>query len=87
MARKINPRKIPKTQVDVDAAWEKGVVAGVGYASAMFMNVLLDKFSVTSDQIQEIWREMGQLSESVLEGRVSIPDIKHMLKEEYGIEV
>ena len=60
---------------------------GVSYASAMFMNVLLDKFEVNRDQIQEIWREMGKLSESVLEGRITIPDIKHMLKEEYDIEV
>ena len=87
MARKVNPRRVPKTQADVDAARDKGIVDGVSYASALFMNVLLDKFSFDRDQIQEIWQEMGKLSESVLEGRVTIPDIKCMLKEEYGIEV
>lgn len=86
MAKKVNPRKIPRTQADVDAAWEKGVVDGVSYASAMFMNVLLDKFNAR-DYVQEIWREMEKLSESVLEKRVSIPDIKRMLKEEYDIEL
>lgn len=84
--KKTNPRKVPRTQADVDAAWEKGVVDGVSYASAMFMNVLLDKFNAR-DYVQEIWREMEKLSESVLEKRVSIPDIKRMLKEEYNIEL
>ena len=86
MAKKVNPRKVPRTQADVDAAWEKGVVDGVSYASAMFMNVLLDKFNAR-DYVRDIWHEMEKLSEEVKEGRVSVPDIKRMLKEEYDVEL
>lgn len=70
----------------MDAAWEKGVIDGVSYASAMFMNVLCDKFNA-QDYVRDIWKEMEKLSESVLEKRVSIPDIKRMLREEYDIEL
>ncbi|MBO5967323.1 MAG: hypothetical protein J6S14_02360 [Clostridia bacterium] len=85
-SRKTNPRNIPKTQADVDAAWERGVMDGVHYASAMFMNVLLDKFNAR-DYVQDIWKEMEKLSEEVLEKRVKIPEITRMLKEEYDIEL
>lgn len=57
---------------------------GVHYASAMFMNVLLDKFNAR-DHIKDVWKEIEKLSEEVKEGRVKIPDIVYMLKTEYDI--
>ena len=83
---KTNPRKIPRTQADVDRARDEGVITGVHYASAMFMNVLLDKFAA-QDYIAEIWHHMEKLSEEVKEGRVKVPEIIRMLKEEYDIEL
>lgn len=86
MSRKTNPRRIPRTQADVDEAWERGVHDGVTYSTAMFMNVLCDKFN-GRDYVPDVWKEIMKLSESMLEKRVSIPDIKRILKEEYDIEV
>ena len=83
---KTNPRKIPPTQADVDRARDEGVITGVHYASAMFMNVLLDKFNA-QDYVVEIWHHMEKLSEEVKEGRVKVPEIIRMLKEEYDIEL
>ena len=83
---RINPRNIPRTQEDVDRAREDGIITGVHYASAMFMNVLLDKFNA-QDYIVDIWNQMNKLSEEVKEGRVKIPEIIRMLKEEYDIEL
>ena len=40
---KRNPRTIPKTQADVDKAFDRGVTAGVRKASAIFLTVLCDK--------------------------------------------
>lgn len=86
MGKKTNPRKIPRTQADVDKAWDEGVLVGVHNASAMFMNVLLDKYD-GADKIRAIWDDMSKLSEEVIEGRVKIPEITRMLKEEYDIEL
>lgn len=83
---KTNPRKIPRTQADVDAAREEGIITGVHYASAMFMNVLLDKYDA-KDHVSDIWQHMVKLSEEVKEGRVKIPEIIRMLKEEYDVEL
>lgn len=84
MLKKVNPRKRPTTQADVDKAWNDGVIVGVHNASAMFMNVLLDKFNA-QEHIRDVWREIEKLSEEVMEGRVKIPDITRMLKDEYDI--
>jgi len=88
VARKsrINPNKIPRTQADVDRAREEGIITGVHYASAMFMNVLLDKFNA-QEYIVDVWHHMNKLSEEVKEGRVKIPEIIQMLKEEYNVEL
>ena len=81
-----NPRNIPKTQEDVDRAWEKGVLDGVSNASAMFLTVLVDKFQ-GADYVQPVWTEIVKLSEEVKERRVSIADLRTVLREEYGVEV
>lgn len=86
MSKKTNPRKIPRTQEDVDRAWEKGVIDGVSNASAIFLTVLLDKFN-GADYVPEIWKEICKLSEEIAENRVSVADLRSVLREEYEITV
>lgn len=81
---KKNPRSIPKTQADVDKAFDRGVNAGVRNASAIFLTVLCDKFN-GGDYIREVWTEITKLSEEVAERRVSVPDLEKVLLDEYGI--
>lgn len=83
---KTNPRKIPRTQADCDRAWQKGVVDGVSNACAIFLTVLLDKFD-GADHIYDVWQEINKLSEEVREKRVSVPDLRRTLAEEYGVYV
>jgi hypothetical protein len=50
------------------------------------MTVLVDKFD-GGPYIPDVWREINKLSEEVGEGRVSVADLRCVLREEYGIEV
>ena len=83
--KKTNPRRIPRSQEDVDRAWEKGVYDGVDSASAIFLTVLVDKFG-GADHVRDVWLEINKLSEEVAEHRVSIADLRCTLLEEYGIK-
>lgn len=83
---KTNPKKIPRTEADVRRAYDQGVKAGVSNAYAIFLTVMLDKFNA-EDQIQDIWNEICDLSEELGEHRVSFPDLKRVLLEEYGIHI
>lgn len=83
---KKNPRSRPATQADVKKAWEKGVLDGVGNASAIFLTVLVDKFG-GADHVKDVWLEINKLSEEVKERRVSVADLRRVLSEEYNIIV
>lgn len=83
---KKNPRSRPATQADVKKAWEKGVLDGVGNASAIFLMVLVDKFG-GADHVKDVWLEINKLSEEVKERRVSVADLRRVLEEEYNIIV
>ena len=83
---KKNPRSRPATQANVKKAWEKGVLDGVGNASAIFLTVLVDKFG-GADHIKDVWLEINKLSEEVEERRVSVADLRRVLSEEYNIIV
>ena len=85
-SKSVNPRKIPRTQADVDRSWNDGVIAGVGNATAIFLTVMADKFDF-GEQMIPLWNEINKLSEEIKERRVSIGDLKHTLLDEYGIRI
>lgn len=86
MAAKVNPRKVPKTKADVDAAWRQGVIDGVNNATALFMMVLVDKYDAR-DKVRDIWADINKLSGEINEGRLTFADIRTTLKEEYDLLV
>lgn len=85
MAR-LNPRRKPATEADVRRARDEAVKQATHYASVIFLTVLCDKFN-GRDWLPEIWGEVNKLSEEIKEGRVSIPDLAHVLRTEYDIEI
>lgn len=86
MAKKVNPRRRPATEADVDKAWEQGVLEGCSNAAAIFLMVLVDKFN-GADYVADVWEEINKLSEEIAERRVSIADLRTVLREEYKIGV
>ena len=83
---KTNPRKKPATEADVKRARNDGVLIGVSNACAIILTVLVDKFNA-ADYIPDVWKEINKLSEEVKERRVSVHDLRAVLRDEYGIEV
>ena len=83
---KINPRRRPATEADVNRAWEQGVNDGVTEATTIILTVLVDKFN-GGEHIRGVWREVQKLSEEVGERRVSTTDLRRVLMDEYEIEV
>jgi hypothetical protein len=84
--KRTNPRRRPATQADVNRAKDFAMREAANYATAIMLSVLLDKFNA-KDYISDVWREVNKLAESIVEGRVSVADLQHTLKEEYGIEL
>lgn len=83
---KVNPKRIPRTQADVDRAYQDGIKDGSHVASVIMMTALLDKFNA-GDYIADVWSAFEKLSIEVIERRVTISDLQTVLREEYGVKI
>lgn len=87
MPKRINPRRRPATQADVQRAKDTATADACRVTLAIFFTALLDKEGMDAEQLQRIWREVEALSESVRDGYVSAPDLIRVLREEYEIDI
>lgn len=86
MSAKVNPRRVPRTQKDVDAAFDRGIAAGLHRGIELMLYVLIDKHGAPMDDVQQLAAELNHAAECVAEGYVTWRDIRRMLKE-YDVEV
>ena len=84
--KKVNPRRRPCTEADVNRAKRDAVDEAVRYSTAIILTVLADKFN-GGEFMEEIWHEINKLSQEVVEHRVSVGDLIYVLKTEYNVEV
>lgn len=84
---KTNPRKIPKTQADVDRAEAKGQLFGMEFMAVLTMWILIDKHDAPDEDVQQFNEEIKYLLDSIDKGYVSYPDIRRALDEEHGTKV
>ena len=84
---KVNPRRRPATMADVKRASKQATNDALTASAAIFLTVLCDKEQANAEIIQRVWNEMQALSQSVIEGYVSISDLKYTLYREYGVDV
>lgn len=81
--QKTNPRRIPKTQADVDKAYDKGLLDGSIGALTIMLYVLHDKFDAEDDQLKEFSDAFDYVADSMAKGYITQADLKTVVKEEY----
>lgn len=86
MGAKVNPRRVPRTQKDVDAAYDRGIAEGLHRGIELMLYVLIDKHAAPMDDVQQLARELNHAAECVAEGYIAWPGIRQILKE-YDVEV
>ena len=84
--KKVNPKRRPATWADVERARKEATDEAVQLAMCIVLTVLVDKFN-GRDYIQDIWKAVNKLSEEIVEGRVNMTDLKHVLLTEYDVEI
>ena len=85
--KKINPRRRPVSEADLNRAKASASDQAIKLAIAIFLTVLCDDFNFDKDQIQLAWERMDKLSEEIKEHRVNAFDLIGVLNEEYGIDL
>ena len=78
--RKVNPQRRPKPDTD-------GVRKAVSSTQAIFFTVLRDKEGYDKEKLADFWENVNKLSEEIIEGRVSVSDLKRVLREEAEIYI
>ena len=87
MSGKVNPRRRPATMADVNRAVEQATNDALAASAAIFLTVLCDKENADAEIIQRVWQEMQELSQSIIDGYVSVADLKDTLRKEYGVDI
>lgn len=86
-SKKMNPRRRPATQADVNRARDQAVADAVHLCMAVFFTVLLDKEQADKEILHRVWDEVNDLSDSINKGYVTEADLKRVLREEYDINI
>lgn len=81
--KKKSPRSIPRTQQDVDRAFDKGMLAGSVGALTIMLYVLKDKFGAEDEQLKEFSEAFDYVSDSMAKGYITQADLAQVIKEEY----
>ena len=87
MARKPNPKKIPRTQADVDRAEEAGRDLGLEFALNLVLFILKDKHDAPDRDIMQLRDEFMYTIDSVNKNYLSYADIVRTLKSDYDLSV
>lgn len=82
--RKINPVNKPRSQADVDRAFDRGLMLGLKQGEILLMYTLVDKHEHELDIVQ-VWHDILKIEHEMAEGRLNLSDIRCTLKEEYGM--
>ena len=82
--KKKSPRSIPRTQQDVDRAYERGRCEGINGALVLFLYTMLDKFNADDATLKQFADAFGYTLDSVEKGYVTQADLRRVVKEEYG---
>ena len=87
MNKKVNPRRRPVTMTEYDIIRIKKAASdeAINLAIALFLTVMLDKHGYTAEDLQQLWAEVNNLSDSVAKGYVNLKDLRTVLEEEYGV--
>lgn len=78
-----NPRRIPRSQDDVDRARERGKDEGINGALVIMLYTLMDKFGADEAQLKEFADAFSYTVDSIEKGYITEADLRKVVKEEY----
>ena len=85
MSKKTNPRKIPRTQADVDRAYQLGKDEGAKSSIIIMMYAMKDKLGATDDQLTEFFDAITYTVDSINKGYITEKDLQTVIKEDYDM--
>lgn len=85
MRKKTNPRKVPRTEADCRAEYQRGLADGSLRAVTALLWTMIDAFHATPEQIQAFERELRYNLDSIRQGTCKLRDLTEAMVREYGV--
>ena len=85
MGKKTNPRRVPKTQADVDKAYERGRTDGAKSSIIIMMYAMKDKFGASDEELTQFFEAMTYIVDSINKGYITEKDLQTVIKEDYDM--
>ena len=82
--RRVNPRRKPATQADVEKAKQQAQTHAINMVWAVFFTALRDKEGFGYTRLRRVWDEVNYISDSIDKGYVKLDDLVNELAK-YGI--
>lgn len=87
MSKKPNPRRIPRSQADVDRAKAEAADEATWRAIYIILYVLADKLGFRDEMATKAWMLFNRAVQQVNSGELKWQDIAQIIKQEYGYEI
>ena len=84
---KTNPKRVPRTQADVEKAHQNGMLFGTEFALNIVLYVLKDKHEASDEDIMRLRDEFVYQIDSISKGYLKYTDVKKALQTEYDLTV
>ena len=84
---KTNPRRIPRTQADVDRARNEGRHEGYQALMGLFLWVRMERFGDTDEDLQKTKEGIDFYAGELEAGRLKLLEILDALSEEHGVTI
>ena len=87
MPKKVNPRKRPATQADVNRAKNEATNEAIKRICYLMLYILIEKHNAPYEDIQQLAEEVNYYADSITRGHVSWKDIERVVVDEYDVRL
>ena len=87
MSKKVNPRKKPHTEEDVQRAHRRGRTEAIEFSLAVACLSVHDTFSPSKEQMEAFHKKYTQNVEAILSRDITYKDVLEVLDTEYALEI
>ena len=84
---KVNPRRKPATQADVEKARREGRYEGFNGLMSIFLWVMVEDFGFSDDDLKRIQERLMFYLDEIKARRLGLDDIISALAEEHGLTI
>ena len=87
MGKKINPRRRPATQADVEKAKNQASSEAIRKILYLVLYILIDKHDAPKEDIHQLADEVNYYADSISRGYITWKDVERVVRDEYEVQL